>query len=810
MPITMTRQERAKIREKTLKYLEKQGIGDAYIPLDEDSNQNLETISSGSLILDRVFGVGGWPRGRICEVFGPEAVGKCVTSDTLISTVNGLLTVDEIFESQNIPTNQSNISYDIEYPLINRYGVVENTKRFTCNGVRKTFTIKTKSGNTVTATSNHPHLTMNTRGNWIWKYTGNITNQDYLMLPRELPFGNTKVDLDTAYMYGLLIADVDYRFCRKEKCIEFFEKSCIDSVLSNKKTLGKHIRSLDKDSLREVLKGYFDCGDYIDISRYYIEVVSASEKLLQEIKTILMQFGILSLIREHEVKEYPDNEYWRLIITGESAKQFVEEIGSRSQKRLDSFRKMMLNPHPKGSTNIDSIPYCNMILRDLYDSCETTRKENRVFCDYMGEKSRAKLTYPRLAKIIDCLESDSHLMARLKEIQNTHYFYDQVVSVTENSEPEPTYDFEMSDTHSFIANGIITHNTSLAIAACVEAQRDGGFATYIDFEHAIHLGYAKAMGLDLSPDAFAFFQPNYFEGGAQVAYLYAKVMKSDIIVIDSVSAMIPKKIFEAGPQDPSKGMGLQARLMSNFLNQISKVVTESNTVLLFINQMRANIKISQYDTGPDWATSGGQSLPYYATIRVRLKPGIVEKANVFNELTGEKELIPISSFVKAETYKNKVALPKRKGEFVVRYGEGIDNVRSIIAVAIQHKIIRKDGAWYAFMKEGEQGYVRKQGIEQLRKFFLDYPNIFKLLMDAVGDKLASFEVNKIDQEISDEDLIVQEKAPAEEDAEESGESQENLEDLNNFLDSDETSKPIDTDENLLSLEDIDDVLERKK
>lgn len=335
--------------------------------------------------------------------------------------------------------------------------------------------------------------------------------------------------------------------------------------------------------------------------------------------------------------------------------------------------------------------------------------------------------------------------------------------------------------------------STLGIHCCIEAQQAGGFATYIDFEHAVHLGYAKKMGLDLDKDSFAFFQPDYFEQGAQVAYTYTKMMQSDIIVIDSVTAMLPKKTFEAGPEDPSKAMGLQARLMSSFLNLISKEIAQTGTVLLFINQMRSNIKLSQYDPGPEFITSGGKALPYYATVRLQLKPGKVEKANVMNNITGEKEELAISNFVRAIGVKNKVGFPKRSGEFVIRYGEGIDNVRSILQVAERHKIVRKEGSWYTY-KEHTGGF-RKQGIEQTRKFLCTNVDVFKMIVDEVREKLASFDVATIDMEIMDEDIHTEDRTGSGSDDEYANAGDdipEDGEDIEALLTSEEAPEPLDT------------------
>ena len=299
--------------------------------------------------------------------------------------------------------------------------------------------------------------------------------------------------------------------------------------------------------------------------------------------------------------------------------------------------------------------------------------------------------------------------------------------------------------------------STVAIAACVEAQKQGGFACYIDFEHALHLGYAQSMGLDLSEDAFAFYQPNCFEDGVSIALMFTRIYKADIIVIDSVAAMIPKKMYAATAEDSINGMGLQARLMGAFMSTITKDLTKSNTLLMMINQIRTNIKTSKYDAGPDWFTSGGKALPYYATIRLHLKPSTVETINVPDQFTGEEQKIPISNFVKAEGHKNKVGFPKRKGSFCIRYGEGIDNLRSVIEAGLNYKVIKKEGSWYRYRVEGEQGHFRRQGVEQFRKYLMAHQDVFTMIVAEVRSKLASSSVMKIDMEINDEDIETEDR-----------------------------------------------------
>tara|TARA_B100000745_G_scaffold273464_1_gene201878 strand:+ start:3495 stop:4757 length:1263 start_codon:yes stop_codon:yes gene_type:complete len=340
--------------------------------------------------------------------------------------------------------------------------------------------------------------------------------------------------------------------------------------------------------------------------------------------------------------------------------------------------------------------------------------------------------------------------------------------------------------------------TTVAIAACIEAQKRGGVAVYIDFEHALHLGYAQAMGLDLSEDAFEFYQPDHFEQGAMIAYNAAKHLKADIVVLDSVAAMIPQAEFEKGPDAGTGALGLQARLMSKFMNQITKELTKAGTLLFVINQMRSNIKTSRYDAGPDWTTTGGKALPYYATIRLRLKPGKTEQAMIDNKLTGGKDKIPVSNFVRAESHKNKVGFPKRKGEFVIRYGEGIDNCRSIIDVAERYKIIKKAGSWYEYKHKDTDHvhHLKRQGVEQLRKALLEKPEIFQELASEVMDKLIDTQIMKIDAELSDDDLTVVDRSHLDIDEDQI------IEEDDDFTFDEGDIQVDDTPEGILSLDDL--------
>jgi recombination protein RecA len=194
-------------------------------------------------------------------------------------------------------------------------------------------------------------------------------------------------------------------------------------------------------------------------------------------------------------------------------------------------------------------------------------------------------------------------------------------------------------------------------------------------------------------------------------------MKPFIIVADSVSAMTPKQMLE-GAVDEATGIGLQARLMSYFLSHISKFLKESNTCLLFTNQLRSVIKKTKFDGGPDEESSGGRALKFYASVRLLLKKSKVERLNVKSRLTGAEGKEPINVTIKATVVKNKIDKPYLSAPIYIRFGEGIDNVISLIRLAVNTGLIKKSGSFFTY-SEGTEVLLKIQGEDKLRDALLD-------------------------------------------------------------------------------------------
>lgn len=271
--------------------------------------------------------------------------------------------------------------------------------------------------------------------------------------------------------------------------------------------------------------------------------------------------------------------------------------------------------------------------------------------------------------------------------------------------------------------------TTVALETAIQVQGLGGSVCFLDYENALAPTYAQALGVDFSEDKWDLYCPITWEEGAEIM----KTMVGagvDLIIVDSVSAMVPQATFEKDPSETGQ-IGLLARLMSNFLPNIVGDLRKSGTSLVFINQLRSRIKTSKYEAGPDEDTSGGRAIKYYASLRLKVKKIKSEYANLQNDLTGDSEKQAICNIVRAQCTKNKVSSHQGfTSDFVLRYGEGIDNARSIMDIAETRKLIKRAGAWYSFVDATgkEQSF---QGKENLRDFLLANRTHFNFLADQI-------------------------------------------------------------------------------
>ncbi|MBP2057648.1 recombination protein RecA [Lactobacillus colini] len=251
--------------------------------------------------------------------------------------------------------------------------------------------------------------------------------------------------------------------------------------------------------------------------------------------------------------------------------------------------------------------------------------------------------------------------------------------------------------------------TTVALHAVAEVQKRGGTAAYIDAENAMDPAYAKALGVDI--DALILSQPNTGEEGLQIADTLISSGAIDILVVDSVAALVPRAEIDGEMGDSH--VGLQARLMSQALRKLSGNISKTKTIALFINQIREKVGVM---FGNPETTPGGRALKFYATIRLEVRRG--EQIKQSSEAIGNR--------TKIKVVKNKVAPPFKLAEVDIMYGKGISQTGELLDMAVEKDIVDKAGAWYSY---GEDRIG--QGRENAKQYLEDHPDIYQEIKNRV-------------------------------------------------------------------------------
>lgn len=269
--------------------------------------------------------------------------------------------------------------------------------------------------------------------------------------------------------------------------------------------------------------------------------------------------------------------------------------------------------------------------------------------------------------------------------------------------------------------------TTLALHIVAEAQRNGGVAAFIDAEHALDPVYAKALGVDV--DELLIAQPDTGEQALEIVDMLVRSGALDVVVIDSVAALVPRAELEGDMGDVH--VGLQARLMSQALRKLAGSINRSDTTVIFINQLREKIGVM---FGSPEVTPGGRALKFYASVRLDVRR--IEAIKQGTENVGNR--------VRVKVAKNKVAPPFRLAEFDIMFGEGISREGSLLDVAVEEGIVRKSGAWYTY--EGDQ---LGQGREKAKQFLRDTPELAMQLQDQVMRAVGLIESDDVLPDASD-------------------------------------------------------------
>ncbi|MDQ3885794.1 MAG: recombinase RecA [Actinomycetota bacterium] len=698
-------QDREKALELALAQIEKQHGKGSVMRLGEEGRAPIEVIPTGSIALDVALGIGGLPRGRIVEIYGPESSGKCLTADTYVWTDRGLETIAELFERCGQRASCMPRTTDVRelgIRMVNERGELETVAALTHNNRKPVLRIACRSGLAVSVTHNHPLRIMNERGSVVWRKAGDIRVGDVLV---SAAFGAVEaattgeLSEDEAVLLGYLVAGgslserhrlhftnrdpevgteftsvvqnvlgatvrcyygQEYHIPGKQVREIAYERYGLDYVTAAGKKVPACVRTAGHKAQQAFLSALFECGGWIDGSST-VGLLSASEQLAREVQLMLYGLGVPASMSSTYNSKY-DRDYWTVTVSPARVSSFMREVGFRSE-----CRRGQVASHFRASprdAQFPNIQHLAGLTKDLCDGCGGS------------------------------------------------YTYEAVVSV-EDKGLQPTFDVALPDTHSFIANGVLSHNTTVALHAVANAQRNGGIAAFIDAEHALDPDYAQALGVDT--DALLVSQPDTGEQALEIADMLIRSGALDILVIDSVAALVPRAEIEGEMGDAH--VGLQARLMSQALRKITGALSTSGTTAIFINQLRE--KVGVFFGNPE-TTTGGKALKFYASVRLDVRR--IETLKDGADAVGSRTRVKV--------VKNKVSPPFKQAEFDILYGKGISTEGSLIDLGVEQGVVRKSGAWYTY--EGDQ---LGQGKENARKFLGDNPDIAAEIEKRIKEKL---------------------------------------------------------------------------
>ena len=269
--------------------------------------------------------------------------------------------------------------------------------------------------------------------------------------------------------------------------------------------------------------------------------------------------------------------------------------------------------------------------------------------------------------------------------------------------------------------------TTLTLHIIAEAQKQGGRAAFIDAEHALDPEYARNLGVDV--DELLVSQPDYGEQALEIAEMLVRSGAVEIVVVDSVAALVPKHEIDGAMGDAT--VGLQARLMSQALRKLAGVINKTNTTIIFINQLREKIGVM---FGNPETTTGGRALKFFSSMRIDVRK--VESIKSGDQILGSR--------TRAKIVKNKVAPPFKQAEFDIMYGKGISKSGDVLDCAVDAKIIEKAGSWYSF-----DGNRIGQGRENVKKYLEENPDVLDQVEGLLLDTLKANKDKKDEEPVQD-------------------------------------------------------------
>jgi len=642
---------------------DKYGEG-AIMKLGTAKKVDVDPISTGSFSLDLALGVDGLPKGRIVEIFGPESSGKCISRNSIVFSELGMLPIDQFgslvipgFQKKEVLLYAEH-SYDKSSHFYNdgkrktlrvethQGYVIEGTPNHRIRIIDKDgnylfrrldelqkddrvaiqrgqhcfgkgvdlsgFTYERNKNNFSKKTFAHPHTVTPTLALLLGYLVGDGTTTDRGLNKNNIQFtvGDKEVHTDFTRICQKLFGEKPKitRDKRTQTTVRLAIYNSRARAFLAHAGLGWHAAATKEIpwsilcSPQRIVAAFLSALFESDgtFSSATIEYCTKSAKLAEQLQTVLLNFGITSHRKERVVR---DASYFYLYIEGqESKRRFFKEIGFRS-KRKHAALKTYLDTHRMPQTNIDVIPNLNSRLNVFFNAFgkkirPTNRSDWNIVYDYLpAPKGRGcAISYNRLNRILAHFKDGRNLpeYQYFEMLAELNFFFDRIKRVAKSS--AHVVDFTMPKHATFFANGFVNHNTTLALNVVAQAQKKGGKAAFIDAEHALDPEYAKKLGVKVSELLIS--QPDNGEEALNILESLVRSEMIDVVVVDSVAALTPRAEIEG--EMGQQNIGLQARLMSQALRKLTAIASRSDTLIIFINQIRMKIGVMfgcfSYDT----------------------------------------------------------------------------------------------------------------------------------------------------------------------------------------------------------------------
>lgn len=747
MVVDMEKQKNAEAVMAALnsKYTKGQKDASPIVAKLSDRPMDIKCISTGSMVLDEKLG-GGFAEGKIIELYGAESSGKCLVKETRILTEDGLMTLQDIFENfdEDIENTilEDNVAKvvdisDKDFKVVNENGVLEKVTALTHNGVKEVQQMVLKNGQELFATLNHP-VRIVENGVIVWKQMKDIKPgmkvEPYLRDNSFVEVGSDTVSLNIAKLYGYVIAG-GYRYTPKD------EKNSVVFSYRHRKVVDHLLELLEEfaETYGEDLQNILTVDEYDEDNVMVTDLYVSSDKFNEFFYDYTnVNFG--GLDRVDIAKVLPKSllrgslrvqqAFLSTFFEGKSViKDGVVSFDSYSHDVVHDIQLMLLNFGVVST--IDSKNY------RFYDFSTDSIDQTDVYTlTLSGDNVK---TFVDIVGFVSSVNNVNVLQNVVSDV-DTDFF--EVVLI-DSVGKVPTFDIVLDDTHSFIANGIVNHNTSIALTALGNTQKSGGTALFIDVENAFDPKYAAKLGVDL--DNLYVSQPDSAEQTMDIVQDVVESGAFDIVVIDSVAALVPQAELEGSASDAT--IGLIARIMSKALRKIIKPANHNKTTVIFINQTRDKIGgFSMY--GTPQVTTGGKALKFYASQRVEIKKG--------QKVTGSSAKDIIGNEINFKIVKNKVAPPFGEGKSILTFNKGINVPAEIIEVGVDYGVMDKKGNTYTEVETGERvGVGKPKCIEKLEEDSDMLERLINAIQLSIRDNL--YNVNSSDsKDRADDDDIDEE------------------------------------------------------